>query len=481
MVLKSQPSKSKMLAAVVLVSLLAVSGLALPADVTPAGTEDPAHGAHGTGLEPAQEPQRDQKVEEAVRNTLAEGDARFQRMGPDHDAPWAGQIQEAPIAVRADGFTVATPAPLTVLFPGLAARIVGERPSGSTFSAYVGDDPADWIEGAPRYASLRYVDVHDGIDIRLHSDGGHLEFDHVLAPGTEATDARFMLPGAADLRVAEDGSLFFRLDGKTFSLAPPHAYQEGPGGRVTVASAYRLLPDGSVGYTVGTYDPARPLVIDPVLKHSTFFGGGNYEYTRAIEVIDPAISGQPYIRHVYVAGYMYATPLPSGWTTVTASAGSSYDAFVAKYAYDLRDHSLDDIFLALVGSSGAEYVQDLDLAGDGTSYLVGYTSGTDLPTPDAPVLTDPTTGLVTFDGGTNGGGTDAFILKLDATGNLLFGTYLGSASTDYGYAVAADDAGRVLGTGYVTMCHTYTSPFPIVNAAQPQWGGFTSSTCGYDA
>jgi hypothetical protein len=41
---------------------------------------------------------------------------------------------------------------------------------------------------------------------------------------------------------------------------------------VEVESSYEIFEDNEVGYVIGPYDPAYPLIIDPYLEYSTLLG-----------------------------------------------------------------------------------------------------------------------------------------------------------------------------------------------------------------
>ena len=56
-------------------------------------------------------------------------------------------------------------------------------------------------------------------------------------------------------------------------------YQEVDGVRQIIAGNYVLRDDDRVGFDVGTYDPGRTLVIDPVLTYSTYLGGSGLEWS----------------------------------------------------------------------------------------------------------------------------------------------------------------------------------------------------------
>jgi hypothetical protein len=94
----------------------------------------------------------------------------------------------------------------------------------------------------------------------------------------------------------------------------------------------------------------------------------------------------------------------------------------------------------------------LDSAGN--AYVTGNTSSTDFPTTNAI--------QATF-----GGYTDVFVTKLNADGSgLVYSTFLGGNSGDYGSGIAVDSAGNAYISGA-----TFSTDFPTVNAIQPTFGG----------
>src|SRR5439155_1215912 len=54
----------------------------------------------------------------------------------------------------------------------------------------------------------------------------------------------------------------------------PALYQTDPAGaRQAVPGGYARLGRDTIGFTVGAYDRARPLVIDPTVSYATYLGG----------------------------------------------------------------------------------------------------------------------------------------------------------------------------------------------------------------
>src|SRR5262249_48182292 len=68
------------------------------------------------------------------------------------------------------------------------------------------------------------------------------------------------------------GNLLLRTAGGDVVEHAPVIYQESNDTRQMIAGA-SVLHGEQVGFAVGPYDPARPLVIDPVLSYSTYLGG----------------------------------------------------------------------------------------------------------------------------------------------------------------------------------------------------------------
>jgi len=102
--------------------------------------------------------------------------------------------------------------------------------------------------------------------------------------------------------------------------------------------------------------------------------------------------------------------------------------------------------------NGAEIVAD----SDGNAYVSGPTSSTDFPTlnPFQPA---------------NAGGYDIFVTKLNATGSaLIYSTYVGGSGDEVNRGTAIDSRHNIYLAGPTT-----SNDFPMVNAAQPQFGGGT--------
>jgi hypothetical protein len=216
----------------------------------------------------------------------------------------------------------------------------------------------------------------------------------------------------------------------------PIVYQEVSGQRVPVEGNYALHANNEVGFEVGVYDKSNPLVIDPTLSYSTFFGGGVDDIARGI-VVDA--SG-----NVYITGQTSSANLPvtaGGVQPANSGGAGSYDAFVMK----LTATGNAVFYTTYLGGQGFDRAEKIALDTNGRANITGYTQSTNFPT------------IVAFQPVKNVG-ADAFVTKLSSDGSfLVFSTLLGGGGFDQGMGVISDTAGNVYVTG-----QTSSDNFPIL-------------------
>ena len=197
------------------------------------------------------------------------------------------------------------------------------------------------------------------------------------------------------------------------SESEPVAWQEIGGQQVPVEVAFRLLSDHEVGFTVGEYNPAYPLVIDPTLLWNTFMGWSGIDYGYGI-----AVDGSG---NVYVTGHSAAT-----WGSPQNAHAGSYDAFVAKLnSSGIRQWN------TFMGSSDLDNGYGIAVDGSGNVYVTGFSRYVTWGSPQ----------------NAHAGGYDAFVAKLNSSGVRQWNTFMGSSDYDSGYGIAVDGSGNVYVTG----------------------------------
>jgi len=97
------------------------------------------------------------------------------------------------------------------------------------------------------------------------------------------------------------------------------------------------------------------------------------------------------------------------------------------------------LFSTYLGGTGGiaaypEAAQGIALDTQGSAYVTGVTSSADFPLLNAMQTS-------------RRGSTDAFVAKVNASGTLVYSTYLGGSGVDIGNAIAVDASGSAYGRG----------------------------------
>ena len=129
------------------------------------------------------------------------------------------------------------------------------------------------------YARVTRTNVLDGVDLVYYGNQRRLEYDFVVAPGKDPRAIRVQFDGARSVEVEPGtGDLLLHVEGgDPVRQHKPVTYQVIDGTRHEVESRYVIDANAQIGFEIGAYDAAQPLVIDPVLTYSTYFGNGSEE------------------------------------------------------------------------------------------------------------------------------------------------------------------------------------------------------------
>jgi hypothetical protein len=317
-----------------------------------------------------------------------------------------------------------------------------------------GDNPQHWRTNIPTYAKVKYEAVYPGIDLLYYGTAHHLESDFVVAPGADPHVIRLALTVLGEdretpaLTIAANGDLILKTNDGEARMHTPRIYQEIKGKRQRVPGHYvlhgptgraptRTLPD--VGFEIAAYDSDQPLVIDPVFTYATYVGGKFNE--RAWGIAVDAVGS------AYVTGEVVSPDFPIVQPIQRTFGGGDEDVFVTK----LNPAGTAVVYSTYLGGRGADVGLGLAVDPAENIYVTGQTKSTNFPTAHAlqSALRGP---------------SDAFVAKLNASGALVYATYLGGSGEEnfsYDGAIAADGAGNAYVTG-----KTGSSDFPTVHPLQ---------------
>jgi hypothetical protein len=310
---------------------------------------------------------------------------------------------------------------------------------------FIGQDPQQWRTNVSTYARVEYQNVYPGVDLVYYGNQRQLEYDFVVAPGSDPRTIALDFEGAEELAIDGQGDLVMQAGGETaLRLHKPSIYQEIDGARREIAGGY-LLNEHHVGFEIGSYDSSRPLVIDPVFVYSTHLGGGGGEAGWAIAA--------DHAGNVYVTGDTNATAFPLSKKPLQKVYGGATDIFVTKLSPD----GSKILYSTYLGGSDADVGYGIALDSQGNIYITGDTSSTDFP------LVNPLQKKLA-------GAPDIFVAKLSADGaRLLYSTYIGGSKGERGNGIAVDSQGNAIVAGY-----TNSTDFPTASPHQKEFAGGNS-------
>ncbi len=345
---------------------------------------------------------------------------------------------------------------------------LGELPGKSNY--FIGNDPKKWRTDVPTYARVKYENVYPGVDLVYYGNQGQLEYDFVVVPGAEPSAIKLHVQGATGSRVDGRGDLVVDVGGKEVRFHKPIVYQpvaalyerqdgmavadrghhESAADRHFLDGRYVLRADNQVGFEVAAYDRTKPLIIDPVLRYSTYLGGSDFDWAHAV-TLDPA-------RNLYVAGTTLSTDFPiTAGAFQTKNAGGTctnpdgttrpcFDTFVAKL--NRRGDAL--IYSTYLGGTGDDReFKGIAVDASGNAYVCGPTSSKDFPTTPGAFQTKY-----------GGGADDIHVTKINRTGDaLVYSTYLGGSDDEvFGESIVVDSTGAAYVNGMTISTDFPTTP-----------------------
>jgi hypothetical protein len=336
---------------------------------------------------------------------------------------------------------------------------------------FIGNDPKKWHTDVPTYGKVKYAGVYPGIDLLFYGNERHLEYDFIVAPGSDPAAIALNVQGARKMRLNSRGDVVVSVSGGEVQLQKPVIYQHVDGERHEVAGSYVIAGNHRVTFSVPSYDRNIPLVLDPVLNYSTYVGGTSDDAANGIAVDSNG--------DAYIAGVTSSTDFPTtsnGFIQqpLAANTGGAFAAFVA----ELNPAGTTLLYSSYIaGSTPGEAA--FGIAADPTGnaiYVTGQTFSPDFPTAST---------ITGFKTGTNSGATTgtSFLVKLDptqATGaaSFVYSTFIGGTNGtgpngDLGQAIAADAKGVAYVTGITDSSPgtaTDLATFPIVGGFQTTLG-----------
>ena len=229
--------------------------------------------------------------------------------------------------------------------------------------------------------------------------------------------------------------------------AGPVPRTPNPISRALIEAHYVLTASNQVRFAVDPYDHTQPLVIDPVLFYSTNLGGSLVDVGRGIAVDS---SGS-----AYVTGETSSTDFPTS-NALQANLHGMFNCFAAK----LNAEGSALVYSTYLGGSNTDSCLGIAVDSSSNAYVTGETGSKDFPTVNPFQATNKAATAIS-------GESTAFVAKLNSTGSaLVYSTFLGGSTQDYGYGIAVDSSGSAYVTGW-----TLSTDFPTAHPFQATCNG----------
>ncbi|MCJ7515588.1 MAG: SBBP repeat-containing protein, partial [Dehalococcoidia bacterium] len=309
---------------------------------------------------------------------------------------------------------------------------------------FIGSNPEKWYADVPSYKEVVYQSIYPGIDLRLYGNAGLLQYDFIVAPGANVSDIALAYSGI-DRLTLQGGQLVAGTPLEEIKQSHLYIYQQIGERKVVIDGAFTLVNRNTYGFKVADYDAGYPIIIDPTLIYSSFFGGAYNDFGIGITVDSSGCA--------YITGGTHSIDFPVKNACQATGGGTALDVFVAKIdTIKSGDDSL--IYSTYLGGSENDAGDKIAVDSSGCAYISGGTGSTDFPTQNAYQAA-------------SGGGSDVFVTKLSATGDvLLYSTYLGGSARDARGGIAIDSSGCAYISGT-----TGSTDFPTLNAYQAAIAG----------
>ena len=353
-------------------------------------------------------------------------------------------------------------------------RVTGQDELPGKSNYFIGQARSKWQTDIPTYSRVEYEEIYRGIDLVYYGNQRQLEYDFKVAPGADPANIKMNFDGAEKMDIDPAGDLILQTAAGDLRMLKPVTYQQIAGVITEIPSRYILtsrsdlkseisrLPASAtladlwgenlrseisdsytVGFEVGDYDRNIPLVIDPVIMYSTYLGGSGEDLANSITT-DAA-------GNAYIIGFTDSANFPVAGAMQPTYGGNPQDIFVSKI--NAAGNAL--VYSTYLGGSGQDNGSDIAVDAAGNAYITGYTGSVNFPVASA--LQPTRTGLY-----------NAFVAKLNPAGSqLVYSTYYGGTTGEYGSSIAVDASGNAYVGGV-----TSSANFPdTAGAVQTTFGG----------
>ncbi len=302
-------------------------------------------------------------------------------------------------------------------------QIWKETRQPGSYHFFLGNKKEHRASNVRAWSEIKYRSIYDQIDFHYFESDGHLKYDILVHPGGQVKDIRLRYLFLDTLYLDDLDRLCLKNSAADLIETIPRAYQITASGDTLLRSCRYRLEDGEISFSLpGGYDSTLPLIIDPLLRFSSYSGSysDNFGFTATYDTLGFLYSGS------IAFGNRYPTTTGAFMTNFSGLA----DIAISKFSKD----GSQLIYSTYIGGSATETPNSLVIGPNNELYIFGITGS-----PDFPVLSNA------FDTSFNGGsavnyksngtnfpyGSDLYVCRLSADGDsLLASTFIGGSRND---------------------------------------------------
>ena len=251
--------------------------------------------------------------------------------------------------------------------------------------------------------------VYPGVDFRSYYEKQNLRYDFIVKPHADASAIKLSFEGASKVSVSNNDVKLGTQIG-TYAHGKLFAYQM-VGGKKAPVSAQFVHDGETIGFRIGAYDHAKPLVIDPVV-YGTYYGGDN-DWDSVTSVVADSNG------NVFMTGWTQASLFPVTTGPYFTSLKGIRNAFVARLQGDA--YNID--YSAFFGGSNSDYGQYIAADQFNNIWIIGATTSPDFPG-NTKLHTSPTE-------------PDIFLMRWQASQALILDPITNPAIKMFGYDATA--------------------------------------------
>lgn len=299
------------------------------------------------------------------------------------------------------------------------------------------------ITNVPAYTDLTFEEIYKGIDFKLYIQDGKLKYDFIVKPFADIQQIELEYKYIDRPTTNDNGDVLFKTLLGEITETKPVCFQDN---RIVERTSW-LVKGNSLRFNIPNYDRSKPLIIDPFLLWSTYFGGGGDEAAEGI-----AINSNMIIVSGNTGSTNFPTYNPGTGAFFSGSNTGQTDIYIAVFN---ADGSLQ--WVTYYGGTKDDVKGKPIIVNDTYIYVSGQTNSTDIPT------LNPGGGAF-FQSSLNNTGTyDGFLMKFSIAGNLLWATYIGGSDQEELSALAST------GQSLFAYLLTYSNDLPLVNPGGGAW------------